>query len=145
MEWTPLPAGLARVEVAKGVGFSLDIGTATFAPTWDADALGALCFAYGLDNQLFGLRTVEASGFMYLSWHFCALVSRQLADPGLEGMTWRALDEALKLAPTEDVARDVRWRFDARHALVVEAARERGDGHDVEDAAGRGKNGVDRH
>lgn len=136
MEWTALPVGLARLKVAKSVGFSLDIGTATFAPTWDADALGALCFAYGLDNQLFGTRTVEKSGFMYLSWHFCALVSRQLEDPGLEGMTWRALDEALKLAPTEDVARDVRKRFDARHTLVVKAAREPAGGDGARSADG---------
>jgi hypothetical protein len=45
MDWTPLPAGLARVEVQKDAGFSLDIGASVFAPTWDADALGALCFA----------------------------------------------------------------------------------------------------
>ncbi len=132
MEWTLLPAGQVRVKVAKDGGFSLDVGKTIFAPTWDADALGALCFAYGLDNQLFGLRTVEASGFMYLSRNICALVSRQLADPGLEGMTWRALDEALKLAPTEDVARDVRGRFEAWHALVIEAARERAVGGDGE-------------
>ena len=136
MKWKPLPAGLAQVVVARGVGFTLDIGAAAFAPTWDADALGALCFAYGLDNQLFGLRTVDASGFIYLSWHFCALVSRQLEDPGLSVMTWRALDEALKLAPTEDVERDVRERFEARHALVVKAARERTAG------SGEGSSGV---
>ena len=132
MNWKPLPAGLAQVVVARGVGFTLDIGAVVFAPTWDADALGALCFAYGLDSQLFGLRTVDASGFIYLSWHFCALVSRQLDEPGLEEMTRRAFDEALKLAPTEHVARDVQERFDARHALVIKAARERSVGGDGE-------------
>lgn len=125
MDWRPLQAGLARVEVQKETGFSLDIGAAVFAPTWDADALGALCFAYGLDMELFGIRTVEASGFMWLGWHFCALVSRQLNDPDLDAMTWRALGAALELAPTDAVAREVRGRFEARHALAVEAAQER--------------------
>ena len=59
---------------------------------------------------------------MWLSWHFCALVSRQAEDPGLEAMTQRALEEALALAPTATVFREVRDRFDARHKLVVEHA-----------------------
>ena len=116
--WKPLQPGQAKLLLVADGEISLDIGASAFDATTNPDALGALCFAYGLDNELFPLERVEGSGFLYVAWHFCALISRGDADPGLPSMVLRGLTEAIELALTEDLKLELYRRFVARLALV---------------------------
>lgn len=120
--WRPLPDGIAKLTTSGQNGVSLDIGSVRFAPTSDADALGALAFAYGLDSgELFGLHNVLNDGMRYVAWHFCALISTKQDDPGLAAMVSRGLAAALELAPTQEARVEVQRRFGERYELVVQA------------------------
>ena len=84
----------------------------------DTRALGALCWALGLDNRLFTVANTQVGTGEWLAWHFCALVSRW-DDPDIEAFARRGLNAALAVVGNADL--DIEVRFWARVQAAVAA------------------------
>lgn len=113
---TPAQSSLAQIEN----GWLLQCGSTTFAASHDTRALGVLCFAYGLDNELFHGVDPQSDAIRWLIWHFAALLSRREEDPDLPETLTQALAEACHLAPNEAVRTEVRSRVAARLQAIAE-------------------------
>ncbi len=119
MTWTPSSPPECRLVQDDNL-FLLELPDGKFTPSYDLDAIGALCFAYGLDNTLFdGVRPDEDMR-RWLIWHFSALVSHSRSDPDLPSFMYRALERAAALAPDAMTAQDIRERFIARDAAIAQ-------------------------
>jgi len=121
--WTPFTCQASLCEGAAGV--TLVVNGESLGPTLHTKGLGAICFAYGLDNrsELFHAGNSPPMGLRWLIWHFCWLLSHRQDDPDIEEFVTGGLDDAAALMPEERFA-DIRARFDARLALVHRTSTE---------------------
>lgn len=116
--WKPVPTGVSSLTETMD-GYVLCVESSTFVASNDTRALGVLCFAYGLDSELFPDVDPHSDVGRWLVWHFCALLSRREDDPDLPAALQRALAEADGMAPSEPVRRDVRTRVEARLCAIA--------------------------
>lgn len=111
--WVPNPPRWARL-LEIGNAYQVDPGYGVmFARSTSLTALGAVCFAYGLDNELFGPTDGPASiTRRWMIWYFCWRITNAPIDEQESRLHGLALAQAL--APTPELADDLRHRFHAR-------------------------------
>lgn len=100
-------------------GLALRIGSLQFSVSNDARAIGLLCFAYGLDHELFHSVDPQSDVRRWLIWHVSALLSRREVDPDMPTMLQQALEGAFSLAPDDSTTSEVRARVRSR-LLAIE-------------------------
>lgn len=111
--YTPVTAGVSSLTETVD-GFELRIDSLAFVASHDTRALGVVCFAYGLDHELFDGVDPHSGVGRWLTWHFCALLSRREDDPDLPSALQRALAEACELVPTDEARREICAGVEAR-------------------------------
>lgn len=115
--WTPVSTGVSSFTETVD-GYVLRVDSLEFVASHDTRALGVLCFAYGVDRELFIDVDPHSDVGRWLVWHSCALLSRREDDPDLPAMLQLALAEADHLAPSESVRHDVHARVEARLSAI---------------------------
>jgi hypothetical protein len=116
--WEPVSPGISSLTETVD-GYVLRVDSLEFVASHDTRALGVLCFAYGLDNELFDGVDPHSDVGRWLVWHFCALLSRREEDPDLPVALQQALVEADSLTPDDSTRAGVRNRLKAR-LLAIE-------------------------
>jgi hypothetical protein len=117
--WAPNPPGWARL-LEIGHAYQVDLGHGVmFAPSTNLPVLGTVCFAYGLDNELFGPGDDPASNTRrWMIWHFCWRITNAPADEQESRLL--GLAEAQALATTSGLADDLQRRFHARVRAICQ-------------------------
>jgi hypothetical protein len=127
--WESYPTGQSELVIDE-TGISLRVGEVQFAANREHNAVGLICFAYGLDSELFAGVRPDSDTHRWLIWHFAALLSKQGEDPDLPVTLRRALGVARELAPDDAVRAEVQRRVEAllgtigeHHGVELQALR----------------------
>jgi hypothetical protein len=118
--WQPWDARKSASLAQSDSGFVMQVEGQVFGPTLSHNALGLLCFAYGLDNALFSGVSPDKDMHRWLVWHFAALLCKPAHDFDLPAALVRALTGARDLASDDSIWLDVLHRIELRFEAMAQ-------------------------